>query len=124
MPARWQAMFAGLMSRIEDRFAWVEPRLRARQLVLGLLADLSRKNCWTIAEPIGDTSPDGLQHLLGRGVALTLRIRSGTDFVKAITWPPRRNRDAGQSRALGCGPLPRDAKYGGVSDGCRLVVRN
>ncbi|MFE9623535.1 IS701 family transposase [Streptomyces sp. NPDC006527] len=54
------------MSRIGGRFARVEPRLRARQLVLGLLADLPRKNCWTIAEHTGDTSPDGLQHLLGR----------------------------------------------------------
>ncbi|MFE0915638.1 IS701 family transposase [Streptomyces sp. NPDC058812] len=54
------------MSRIGGRFARVEPRLRARQLVLGLLADLPRKNCWTIAEHTGDTSPDGHQHLLGR----------------------------------------------------------
>lgn len=54
------------MSRIGGRFARVDPRLRARQLVLGLLADLPRKNCWTIAEHTGDTSPDGFQHLLGR----------------------------------------------------------
>ncbi|MFJ8856694.1 IS701 family transposase [Streptomyces sp. NPDC102437] len=54
------------MDRIADRFARVEPRLRARQLVLGLLADLPRKNCWTIAEHTGDATPDGLQHLLGR----------------------------------------------------------
>ncbi|MEU7061278.1 IS701 family transposase [Streptomyces sp. NPDC046197] len=54
------------MGQIAGRFARVEPRLRARQLVLGLLADLPRKNCWTSAEHSGDTSPDGLQHLLGR----------------------------------------------------------
>jgi len=36
--------------------------------VLGLLADLPRKNCWTIAEHAGDPSPDGMQHLLGRAV--------------------------------------------------------
>ena len=34
----------------------------------GLLADLPRKNCWTIAEHAGDFSPDGMQHLLGRAV--------------------------------------------------------
>ncbi len=34
----------------------------------GLLADLPRKNCWTIAEHAGDPSPDGLQHLLARAV--------------------------------------------------------
>jgi SRSO17 transposase len=27
---------------------------------------LDRKNCWTIAEHRGATTPDGLQHLLGR----------------------------------------------------------
>jgi hypothetical protein len=32
--------------------------------VLGLLADLPRKNCWTIAEHVGDGGPDGMQHLL------------------------------------------------------------
>jgi SRSO17 transposase len=36
--------------------------------VLGLLADLPRKNCWRIAEHAGDASPDGMQHLLGRAV--------------------------------------------------------
>jgi SRSO17 transposase len=36
--------------------------------VLGLLADLPRKNCWTLAEHAGDASPDGLQHLLARAV--------------------------------------------------------
>jgi SRSO17 transposase len=52
------------MDRIAARFGRVEPRRRARQLVLGLLSDLPRKNCWTIAEHVGDRSPDGLQHLL------------------------------------------------------------
>jgi SRSO17 transposase len=37
-------------------------------LVLGLLADLPRKNCWTLAEHAGDPSPDGMQHLLARSV--------------------------------------------------------
>jgi SRSO17 transposase len=36
--------------------------------VLGLLADLPRKNCWTLAEHAGDASPDGLQHLLAWAV--------------------------------------------------------
>lgn len=54
------------MGRIAGRFARVEPRCRAARLVLGLLADLPRKNCWTIAEWAGETTPDGMQHLLGR----------------------------------------------------------
>ena len=36
--------------------------------MVGLLADLPRKNCWTIAEHAGDASPDGMQHLLARAV--------------------------------------------------------
>ena len=36
--------------------------------MLGLLADLPRKNCWTLAEHAGHASPDGMQHLLGRAV--------------------------------------------------------
>ena len=31
-----------------------------------MVSGLDRKNCWTIAEHRGDTSPDGLQHLLSR----------------------------------------------------------
>ena len=57
----------------------VEVRHRVRAFVLGLLADLPRKNCWTIAEHAGDATPDGMQHLLSRarwdteGVAEDLR---------------------------------------------------
>ena len=40
----------------------MEPRRRARAFVLGLLAGLPRKNCWTIAEQAGDGTPDGTQH--------------------------------------------------------------
>ncbi|GAA1419345.1 hypothetical protein GCM10009601_16110 [Streptomyces thermospinosisporus] len=54
------------MSRIAGRFARVEPRLRAQRLVLGLLSDLPRKNCWTIAEWAGEATPHGMQHLLCR----------------------------------------------------------
>lgn len=54
------------MSRVAGRFRRIEPRRRARQLVLGLLSDLPRKNCWTIAEWTGDRTPDGMRYLLGR----------------------------------------------------------
>ena len=54
------------MTRAGARFSRVEPRRRARAFVLGLLAELPRKNCWTIAEHAGDRTPDGMQHLLSR----------------------------------------------------------
>jgi len=67
-PARWQEGFDELMGRVAVRFARVDLRRRARAFVGGLLADLPRKNCWTIAEHAGNLSPDGMQHLLGRAV--------------------------------------------------------
>jgi SRSO17 transposase len=54
------------MARVAGRFARVEPRRRARAFVLGLVSDLPRKNCWSIAEHAGDATPDGMQHLLAR----------------------------------------------------------
>jgi SRSO17 transposase len=67
-PARWQEPFDELMGQVAGRFARVDLRRRARAFVRGLLADLPRKNCWTIAEHAGDPSPDGMQHLLARAV--------------------------------------------------------
>jgi SRSO17 transposase len=65
-PARWQELFDELLGRVAGRFGRVDLRQRARAFVRGLLSDLPRKNCWTIAEHVGDPSPDGMQHLLGR----------------------------------------------------------
>lgn len=67
-PDRWQDGFDELVVRIAGRFARIEPRKRARLLLLGLLAGLPRVNCWTIAEHAGETSPDGMQNLLSRAV--------------------------------------------------------
>ncbi|MGL5865230.1 MAG: IS701 family transposase, partial [Dermatophilaceae bacterium] len=61
---RWQAEFEELMARIAPRFARVEPRRHARDLMSGVLAGLSRANCWTIAEHTGHERPGWLQHLL------------------------------------------------------------
>jgi SRSO17 transposase len=56
------------MGRVAGRFARVDLRRRAKAFVVGLLADLPRKNCWTIAEHAGNPNPDGMQHLLSRAV--------------------------------------------------------
>src|SRR5215472_4098465 len=47
-------------------FARVEPRRQARKYVTGLMGDLPRKNCWTLAEQAGDATPDKMQRLLER----------------------------------------------------------
>jgi SRSO17 transposase len=67
-PSGWREVFDGLMARVAGRFRRVEPRRRARAFVEGLLADLPRKNCWTIAEHAGEVTPDGMQDLLSRAV--------------------------------------------------------
>ena len=41
-----------------------ESRESAQQYVRGLLADVQRKNCWQLAEVMGEAHPDGMQHLL------------------------------------------------------------
>jgi SRSO17 transposase len=78
-PASWSAGVDELLDRIAGRFGRIELRGRVRGFLLALLADLPRKNCWTIAEHAGDATPDGMQHLLTRarwdtdGVAADLR---------------------------------------------------
>jgi SRSO17 transposase len=67
-PGRWREIFDGVMARIAGRFSRVEPRRRVRAFVLGLLADLPRKNCWTIAEHAGEPGPHRMQHLLSQAV--------------------------------------------------------
>src|SRR3954471_24599982 len=56
------------MARIAPRFTRAEPRRRARLFLLGLMAELPRTNCWTIAEHAGEASPHGMQHLLAGAV--------------------------------------------------------
>jgi SRSO17 transposase len=55
-----------LMGSMAGCFRRREPRLQARKYVLVLMSDLSRKNCWTIAEHAGDATPGRMQHLLER----------------------------------------------------------
>ncbi len=60
---------AGEVSRSDGQPVWWGRATTAGPgVVLGLLADLPRKNCWTIAEHAGDASTDGMHYLLGRAV--------------------------------------------------------
>jgi SRSO17 transposase len=63
---RWRAQYGDLMGRIAGRVARVETRRRAAAFVQGLMSQLPRKNCWTLAEHGGEASPAGLQHLMSR----------------------------------------------------------
>jgi SRSO17 transposase len=61
--AAWSAGLDDLFALVAGR---VEPRLRARAYVRGLLAPLASKNGWTLAEAAGNATPDGMQRLLNR----------------------------------------------------------
>ena len=57
-PGLWRAETDRLLERMAGRFARVETRHRTRGFVLGLLADLPRKNCWTIGGSERVLEPD------------------------------------------------------------------
>jgi SRSO17 transposase len=65
-PDRWRDAFSDVVELIAPRFTRYEPVRHAAALMLGLLSGLDRKNCWTIAEHRGQTTPHGMQHLLAR----------------------------------------------------------
>jgi SRSO17 transposase len=75
----WPALEGQLLDRVAPRFPRVETRHRFTRFLRGMLAELPRKTCWSIAEHAGDQNPDGMQHLLNRarwdsdGVAADLR---------------------------------------------------
>jgi SRSO17 transposase len=62
----WGRELDQVVDRIAGRFARSEARRRVRAYLVGLLSPVQRKNSWQLAEQLGDTSPCGVQHLLGR----------------------------------------------------------
>lgn len=62
----WTEGFDAVDGRIAVRFARSEVRGRAQSYLRGLLSGVERKNGWQLAEAVGDATPYGLQHLLGR----------------------------------------------------------
>jgi SRSO17 transposase len=62
----WGQELDQVVERIAGRFARSEARRRVRAYLVGLLGPVQRKNSWQLAEQAGDTSPYGVQHLLGR----------------------------------------------------------
>ncbi|MFF3001862.1 IS701 family transposase [Kitasatospora sp. NPDC057940] len=60
----WSEGIAGFHARFARHFGRSEPRERALDYLIGLLAPLERKNGWTVAERVGQLRPDGVQRLL------------------------------------------------------------
>jgi SRSO17 transposase len=66
MARSWTEELDAVGERIAPRFARSEVCDRARDYLRGLLSVAERKNGWQLAEVAGNTTPYGLQHLLGR----------------------------------------------------------
>ena len=59
---------AVLHQRLTPCFARTRPHTQAGKYIAALISDLPRKNGWTIAEHVGDTTPDPTQRLLNHAV--------------------------------------------------------
>ena len=62
----WAKELDALSERIAPRFSRIEARRRVRTYLRGLLGSAERKNSWQLAEAAGESTPYGIQHLLGR----------------------------------------------------------
>lgn len=78
----WESRLRELTGRVGYLFARPEPRQVFHDLVEGLLSDLEKKNCWTLAQRAGHTHPGRMQAFLSRGAwsadALEAEVR---DYV-------------------------------------------
>ncbi len=62
----WGMTLAEVEQRLAPYFARAEARQQAIAYLHGLLSPIERKNSWQLAESVGQTTPYGFQHLLGR----------------------------------------------------------
>lgn len=60
----WDDDFQEFFLRFSHRFSRVETRWQARKYLRGLMAQLERRNGWSLAEQVGDDTPDAMQALL------------------------------------------------------------
>jgi hypothetical protein len=60
----WAAALEDMHRRIAGAFPRAEPQARVLAYLRGLLAQLQRRNGWTLAEAASEVSPDGMQRLL------------------------------------------------------------
>jgi SRSO17 transposase len=62
----WTEELEAVGKRLSAHFTRSEARQRADDYLLGLLSEVERKNSWQLAEAAGNSTPYGIQHLLGR----------------------------------------------------------
>lgn len=74
----WQAEFDRLHERLRPHAAQGRTHERMKLHLEGVLGKAERKNGWHLAEASGDTSPYGMQHLLGRSSWDVVGVREET----------------------------------------------
>ncbi len=57
---------AELLGLLRECFVRVEPWLQAGKYVAAVASEMARRNGWTIAEQVGDRTPQRTQRLLNR----------------------------------------------------------
>lgn len=62
----WREEFEALKVQLAPHFPRSDLRQRAQTYFVGLLGESGRKNGWQLAEAAGESTPYGVQHLLGR----------------------------------------------------------
>jgi SRSO17 transposase len=62
----WATELDAIGEQLGRHFPRSEPRRRAVEYLRGLLSDVERKNGWQLAERLGEATPYGVPHLLGR----------------------------------------------------------
>lgn len=55
------------MAAVAVCFPRRDSRMLGRAMTQGMLMELERRNCWTLAEALGHDGPHRLQHFLSRG---------------------------------------------------------
>ncbi|MFF3159709.1 hypothetical protein [Streptomyces sp. NPDC057910] len=60
--------FGGLLVSVADCFARSETREAFARMTRGMMLELEDRNCWSLAEAIGERGPHRLHHLLSRAV--------------------------------------------------------
>src|SRR5215216_3519899 len=66
MVRSWSEELEAVGERLSLHFTRSEARQRAQAYLRGLLSEAERKNSWQLAEVAGNSTPYGIQHLLGR----------------------------------------------------------
>ncbi len=114
--------------RISRHFARREAQERAMAYIRALLSPVERKNAWQLAESAGDSTPYGLQHVLGRAAWDADRVRDevreyvtenlgdpdGILVIDETSFPKKGTKSVGVARQY-CGSL-------GKKENCQVGV--